>query len=344
MIVRPDQVKKSIEFQSSSNFILVYGPNEGLAQNIINQLLNRYKMDGEVDEIIIYGKDLDSEMNILIDEVKSFSMFASKKVIRIEKIKESHVDRLAEIEKYLNSNIFILIKSDNLNKKSKIRSFFEKSKSAYSIACYEDDMRSKMSLIQEFQTENLIKFSKECKDYLLQHLSIDRLVSLSELEKILLLPDLEPKQDIGLANVRKIFNDGSNNSIQKIIEHTMYGRINQASKSIHKIYSEGVNSVALIRSMLNFLTRIHLTQIELKKKKNFEDAIKILKPPVFWKDKDQFQTYCNKWPSKQISLSIGLLVNAEYECKSNSYLSNELGEKYIISIANTGNSFFRTSS
>ena len=116
---------------------------------------------------------------------------------------------------------------------------------------------------------------------------------------------------------------------------------NKASKSIHKIYKEGINPVAIIRSLLNYLTRIHLTQIELKKNKSFDDAIKALKPPVFWKDKDQFHAYCNKWSSKQISTSIGKLINAEYRCKSKSDFNNEIAERSIISIASVGNSFFK---
>ena len=34
----------------------------------------------------------------------------------------------------------------------------------------------------------------------------------------------------------------------------------------------------------------------MKKGNNFDSSIKILKPPVFWKDKDNFQKHCFKWP------------------------------------------------
>ena len=66
-----------------------------------------------------------------------------------------------------------------------------------------------------------------------------------------------------------------------MIENIMYGKLNKVSRSIHKIIKEGINSVTIIRSLSNYLIRINLTQIEMKKKKNFDEAVKILRPPVF---------------------------------------------------------------
>ena len=120
----------------------------------------------------------------------------------------------------------------------------------------------------------------------------------------------------------------------------MYGKLNKTSKILSKIFDEGINSIAIIRSLLNYLTRIHQTQIESKKIGNIEDAMKLLRPPVFWKDKENFKSHCLKWPHSTILISISKLLEAEYKCKTNNSLTNEICENYILSIAKRGGSYF----
>ncbi|MDC0032626.1 hypothetical protein OAJ23_04125, partial [Pelagibacteraceae bacterium] len=174
----------------------------------------------------------------------------------------------------------------------------------------------------------------------IQNLSTDRLISKNELEKILLVIGHQENQQIKLEDIRVILNDSSSNSLNIINENVMYGKVNQVSKNLHKIFDEGTNVVAIIRSLLNYLVRVHKTQIEIKKVGNFDEAIKQLKPPVFWKDKDNFKNHCSKWPTKDILYYIERLLEAEYMCKTQSSLNYEICEKYILSVAKKGEVYF----
>ena len=120
----------------------------------------------------------------------------------------------------------------------------------------------------------------------------------------------------------------------------MYGKTKTASKIINKVFSEGINSIAIIRSLTNYMLRMQQTKIEIKKQKSFDEAIKVLKPPLFWKDKDSFQNHCKAWPLKDIEKNLNLLLNAEHECKSESFLSTMICEKYVLNIANQGKKYF----
>jgi hypothetical protein len=83
--------------------------------------------------------------------------------------------------------------------------------------------------------------------------------------------------------------------------------------------------------MLNYVQRIQVTQIALKKTNDFESAIKSLKPPVFWKDKDNFKTIASKWPTKETILNIDLLVRYRIICvKQITHLTNILCERTIL--------------
>ena len=339
MIIKEFQLHDAINQSSFPQFLLFYGPNEGLIRDDILKISKAFKGKKETDEITINGKSVDENQNIIDEEVRSFSMFGEQKLIHLENIKDKHLQYF-EDTKLESSKILVIIRSENLNKNSKIRSFFEKHKKYAAIPCYEDDVRSTMNLISQFQSDHKIKFDSDIKNYLVQNLSADRLISKNELEKILLVIDHQKNQQIKLEDIQEILNDSSSNSLNIINEYVMYGKVNQVSKNLYRIFDEGTNAVAIIRSLLNYMVRVHKTQIEIKKTGNFDEAIKQLRPPVFWKDKDNFRNHCSKWPTKEILHYIERLLEAEYMCKTQSSLNNEICEKYVLLIAKKGEVYF----
>ena len=127
----------------------------------------------------------------------------------------------------------------------------------------------------------------------------------------------------------------------KMNEHIMFGNTSKSSKIINKLLSEGASPISLIRSLINYLLRVQQTKIEMKKGNNFDSSIKILKPPVFWKDKDSFQKHCLKWPLRSIETGLNRLLETEITCKLNSKLANINCEKSILLIANNGRQYFK---
>ena len=339
MIIKEFQLSEVISKSSLPRFLLFYGPNEGLIRNDILKISKIFKDKKETDEITINGKEVDANQYIIDEEIKSFSIFSEQKLIHLENIKDKHLQYFDEIS-LIDNNILVIIKSENLDKQSKIRKFFEKHIKYAAIPCYEDDVRSVMGLVSQFQSENKIIFETDIKNYLIQNLSTDRFISKNELEKLLLLIGNEKNKKIELGDVQKVLNDSSTNSLNIINEYIMYGRVGQVSNKLYKIFNEGTSPVAIIRSLQNYLFRVHKTQIEIKKTGNFDEAIKQLRPPVFWKDKDNFRNHCSKWPTKDVLLYIERLLEAEYMCKTQSSLNNQICEKYILSVAKKGEVYF----
>ena len=254
-------------------------------------------------------------------------------------IKDKNSGIVEDLQKVDFENVLIILKSDNLVKSSKLRKIFDASNNIFSIPCYEDDTKSIVNLVQNFIQNSDLKLNKEVKNYLVQLLSNDRSVNQSELEKIYLYQK-NREEELSLEEVKIILNDSASTNLNKVNESIMYGKTKTASKIIHKIFSEGTNSIAIIRSLTNYMLRIQQTKIEIKKHKSFEEAIKILKPPLFWKDKENFQDHCNAWSLKDIEKNLNLLLNAEYECKSENSLSPMICAKYVLDIAHQGKKYF----
>ena len=166
------------------------------------------------------------------------------------------------------------------------------------------------------------------------------MISKRELEKIEIFYS-NSNIKIELNDIKILLNDSSSLNLNKMNENVMFGNTSKSSKIINKLLSEGLSPISLIRSLTNYLLRIQKTKVEMKKGNSFDHSIKTLKPPIFWKDKDNFQKHCLKWPLNSIETNLFNLLETEIACKLNSKIANVKCEKSILSIANNGRQYFK---
>jgi len=340
MIVKEHQLEKIVKDTEKFLNILIYGPNEGLVREQIEKLTKDYLSKDDYEEISFSGRDLDDDAGSLETIIRSVSMFFKNKIVIADSIKDKHLSIIEEITLKAPKQTVLVIKEGSLNKSSKIRKFFEEHKTCYSLACYEDDGRSTMKSIDEFARKNSVELSRDIKNYLLQSLSNDRMINKRELEKIALFYK-NSKSTIKLEEIRILLNDSSSQNLNKMNEYVMFGNTNKSSKIVNKLLTEGASPISLVRSLSNYMLRIQKTKIEMKKGNNFDVAIKSLRPPVFWKDKDNFERHCHKWPLSSIETNLFKLLETEVSCKLNSNLASLNCEKSILLVADSGRNYFR---
>ncbi len=340
MIIKENQLEKIVKDTEKFLNILIYGPNEGLVREQIEKLTKDYLSKDDYEEISFSGRDLDDDAGSLETIIRSVSMFFKNKIVIADSIKDKHLSIIEEITLKAPKQTVLVIKEGSLNKSSKIRKFFEEHKTCYSLACYEDDGRSTMKSIDEFARKNSVELSRDIKNYLLQSLSNDRMINKRELEKIALFYK-NSKSTIKLEEIRILLNDSSSQNLNKMNEYVMFGNTNKSSKIVNKLLTEGASPISLVRSLSNYMLRIQKTKIEMKKGNKFDVAIKSLRPPVFWKDKDNFERHCHKWPLSSIETNLFKLLETEVSCKLNSNLASLNCEKSILLVADSGRNYFR---
>ena len=217
MILKEHNIKSVFSNQNKNLIFLVYGPNEGLVRNIIQSLSSIFKNNDSADEIVLSAKALDEDPNQIIDEIKTFSMFSTKKIIHVDTIKDKHSGIIEDVQNVEFENVILILKSENLTKSSKLRKLFDSSKSIFSIPCYEDDTRSIMNLVQNFIQNSNLDLDREIKNYLIQFLSNDRSLNQNELEKIYLYQK-DRKESLSLEEVKLLLNDSTSTSLNKVNE------------------------------------------------------------------------------------------------------------------------------
>ena len=198
------------------NYYLFYGPNTGLIEEIINKNFKPI-----FSKNIISYDEVDVLNNIYAFKEMIFnkSFFDNEKFIIINRASDKILDTIKELINAELTDIKIIIKAEILEKKSKLRSFFEKDKYVIATAFYEDNHQSLSLILQNIFRERKIKISNEIINLLIERSRGNRINLLNELEKISSFS--KGKQKISLEDIVKLTNLGENYGISELVDYCL---------------------------------------------------------------------------------------------------------------------------
>ena len=308
MIYKIFQLKK---IPDKSIFYLLYGKNEGLKTECINQILERN--DGKVFNY--EEKQIEDETESFYENVLSGSLFESNKVIIINRAS----DKIFEITQNLINrnliNIKIIINADILETRSKLRSLFEKNKDLVCIPTYPDnnDILSKLTTIF-FKKEN-IPISQQNINMIVDKCNGDRNNLYNELNKI--KNYTLNKKKISAQEILRLINLTENFEVSELIDNCLAKNSNKIIKILSENNYSSEDCIIILRTFLSKSKRMLKLAIELEKNKDINKTINSAKPPIFWKDKEIVKVQLNKWKTKKIKELIKNINNVELEIKKN---------------------------
>ena len=308
---------KSFELQkiksSHSSIILIYGNNEGIKEQIIEDcFLKEFKGD-----VLNYDAiDVLSNKDELISSILNKSLFEEKKIIIISRGVEKLIDLVTEIIEKNLSEVKIIIKAQNLEKKSKMRSLFEKEKNLTCIPVYEDDARSLTPIIQNFLRKSEIKISQEIINILIERSKGDRKNLKIELSKLKSLAI--SKKKIEFEDVQKLTNLAENYSVFELSDNYLAKNSKKVSNILNENNYSSEDCILILRTILNKSKRLLKIKTEMDKKKKIDDILLVIKPPIFWKEKDIVKKQAQSWSTKEVKEMIYKINDLEIIIKKNS--------------------------
>ena len=105
----------------------MYGENEGLKKDIKNLILNNLKAkDANIENLILYESEILDDKDNFFNSIYSGSLFSNNKLISINNGSDKLVKYIENITDKKPENVFFIIFAEVLEKKSKLRNFFEK--------------------------------------------------------------------------------------------------------------------------------------------------------------------------------------------------------------------------
>jgi len=310
MIVKFYQIK-DINI-NKNKFILFYGVNEGLKKEVISKLTIKEKKEN----ISNYNeKEILENSENFLNSVFSKSLFEDRKIIIINQASDKILNLISEIIEKDISDILIILNANNLEKKSKLRIFFEKNKDTICAAFYADTISALLVYAQNFLLENNVKLSQENLNLIVNKCNGDRGILKNELEKIRLYT--MGGKNITHKEIIKLINLIENYSVSELVDNCLAKNIKKTLTILNENNFSKEDSIVIVKTFLFKLKKLIKLVKEYSLNKNLTETIQNAKPPIFWKDKEIIRQQIIHWNPKKLNEAIIDLVELELQIKKN---------------------------
>ena len=306
-----------------NHLILFYGKNEGLKNEALNILIKNKNNLSNYEEKEV----LDNE-NVFIENILSKSLFEKEKSIVVKRA----TDKILKVIEILHlkdlEDTTIIINTENLEKKSKLRSFFEKDKKLICVPFYPDNDQTLSKLAYSFLRDRKISISPSNINLIITKCSGDREVLVNELKKIEFF--CKNGKKISSENISKLINLNENHSISELIDNCLAKNKKKIINILNENNFNNEDCIIIARSLLIKAKKLLILSKTFEINKNIDLTISSAKPPIFWKEKEITKLQIYKWKSENIKQLIYSLGELELQIKKNINNSINLITDFIL--------------
>lgn len=315
---------------------LVYGPDAGLVSErgiaLSKSLANRDNPTADV--IVIDDADLAANPDRLATELQMVSMFGGKQVIRLKAGPRLNPKMLEAILKEGPLENYLVIEAGDLKKTAKLRTLFEKSKSAHAIPCYADDARSISDVIKEELSQDGQTIAPEPMQHLQSLLGADRSLSRSELQKLRLYT--QGQDSISLEDIDAIIGDSASLALDTICYAVTGANDKEALKQFDRALAAGHAPQSIALALTRHLQTMFHVRTAMDTGDSIDNAIRQLRPPIFYKRQQEFSSHCRRWSSALITRALSLSQETLIRCRTAAELEQAYTERLLLSVARLG--------
>ena len=321
MIVKSYEIEK-INLEKTK-YILLYGKNEGLKNETIKNLIKKKKSVYNYEE-----KEILDNYDNFIEDIFSKSLFEKEKTIIIKRATDKIIKIIDEIYSKNLEEIFVIINTEILEKKSKLRSFFEKDKKCVCVAFYPDTSQTLSKLTFNYLKEKNISISQANINLIINKCNGDREALLNELKKFEYFSKNGKK--INTEIVTKLTNLAENYSITELIDNCLAKNKKKTINILSENNFSNEDCIMITRSFIIKAKKLLVLSKTFETNKNIDLTISSAKPPIFWKEKEITKQQIFKWKPKNIKQLIYSLSETELQIKKNINNSINLITDFIL--------------
>ena len=264
------------------NYYLFYGENEGHKNELINEIFKK-KIKGDMfnyeESWILINKDE------FLTDLFNKSFFENDKLIIINRATDKILDLIEEIFKREPEGIKCILNAQILDKRSKLRSFFEKEKKIIISAFYNDNEISIKNYVFNFLKKNDLRLSNEIINLLIEKTDSNRQILKNELEKLKNL--IITKKKINPVDIAKLVKNSDGDNFFELIDFFLLKDKNKLQKILNETNLSSDNTINIVRILLLRIKKlIKIKEIIKSNNQDIEKSLNSYKPPIFWKEKE----------------------------------------------------------
>jgi len=311
-------------------FVLLFGEDEGLIRERARTLTQL--IAGTLnDPFRVVELDRDGWGNIA-GEVAAMSMIGGRRVVRVREVTDAALEAVRTALK-TNWDSLLVLEAPGLGK-GKLRTFVEAAADGAAVACYPEEGRALQDTIRTMLAETGVSADGDAIAWLAESVGGDRSVVRGEVEKLALLAGAGGRID--LVTARSCAGDSAGASADEGLLAAMRGDCVAADQAIEGAMAEGLAAIALVRMTLGHLQKLHLARLRMQTGLSASDAVRTLRPPVFFKAIGSFTASLALWNQEALVRAIEEGRQVEIACKQTGSRPELLVRRYVAWLARQG--------
>ncbi len=313
--------------------ILVYGPDDGLVRERIAALTRSVVEDpSDPFRVVELGAGPQAGAPALRgDEAAALALTGGRRVVRILDAGDELAGQIGAFLDDPPGEALVLLKSGELPARSKLRKLFESAELGAALACYRDDASGLAAVVSEMLGQQGLTASRDALAYLTANLGGDRQLTRRELEKLVLY--MGKGGQVELEDARACVGDTAALSLDDLAYAVAGGDRAGLERALQRSFEEGSNPVAALRAVARHFQRLHFVSGTVAGGASQSDAMKRLRPPVFWKLSDRFKVQSRAWSVPRLAASLERLIEAEAACKTTGAPAEAIAGRTLLQIA-----------
>ncbi len=313
------------KFKDKINFYLFYGENEGQKLDTIKSNFSNFTKENTYK---YNEKDLIQNNQLFFDKIYSKSFFEKEKLILVYDVTDKILDLIKKTIDTDTSEIKIILLTKKLEKRSKIRNFFEMNKKILIVPFYEDTPQTLLSIAKKILAESKINLSSENLNLIIERSQNDRIFLKNELEKIINF--CQSNKKLNSEDILRLTNLSENYSTGELVDNCLSKNKKKTLNILNENIQSNEDNILILRTFLNKLKRLRKLQLNLDQSNNIDQVINSFKPPIFWKDKNIIKQQIRMWELNDIETFIVDLIDTESLIKKNPQISNQIINNMIL--------------
>jgi len=298
--------------------VLLYGPDRGLVRERALALVTAVAGDPNdpFNVAVLAPEALKADPTRLTDELAALSLVGGRRTVWVQGLDADAVERLErELDLLAPAATLLVVEAGELGPRDRLRKLFETSKTAVALPCYLDEGADLELLIRQSLKRRGLDIEPDAVAYLTESLGGDRLLIRSELEKLALYRSDSPGP-VSREDAEACIGDGQPELVDDVVLAAASGDQQALDRALRRSLAAGAAPISLLRALGRHLQRLHLAAGRVAAGESPTNAMKAMRPPVFWKFQPVVQGQLRAWTPARLALALELLLEAELDCKT----------------------------
>ena len=309
--------------------VLLYGDDAGMIRERAETLVRA--VAGSLDDPFLVTELPREEVRRLPDEAAGLSLLGGRRVIRVRDVTDAATDPVGLLLKG-QAPALVVLEGPAIQARSRLRTALEAASDGAAIGCYPEAGRTLEETIRETLRVNGAGIEPEALSWLCQQLGADRASTRAELEKLALY--VGPGNRVGLDAAMTCVGDLAGLSLDDALFAATTGDVATADRALEAAVAEGANPVQVLRAGLGHLQKLHRARLAMDERgMTAADAIKTVRPPVFYQKVGAFTRSLGLWPAATLVAAMSALAEAERGCKRTGWPDQTLCRNAVLTLA-----------